>query len=142
MRRIEFKSKKCLFCGSTFKRERDNSGRLQDSSLFKRRKFCTHMCYLHYNSGPHHYKWKGGVAHYCTGYIFHSRTGRGIHRIVMERYIGRKLKEREVVHHIDGNKKNNDINNLEIMSQSEHAKLHAIQHREHRKQKDGLVKER
>lgn len=31
----------------------------------------------------------------------------------------------EVVHHIDGNKSNNNISNLEVLSNSEHIKLHA-----------------
>lgn len=47
-----------------------------------------------------------------------------IHRQVMESYLGRKLRSNEIVHHIDGNKLNNDISNLCILSRSEHAKLH------------------
>lgn len=38
--------------------------------------------------------------------------------------IGRKLTHTEVVHHIDGNKKNNSPENLLVMSQSDHVKLH------------------
>lgn len=46
------------------------------------------------------------------------------HREVMEKYLKRSLGTHEVVHHKDGNKKNNDIDNLEIMSRSQHGKLH------------------
>lgn len=46
------------------------------------------------------------------------------HRFVMEQYLGRKLERNEVVHHIDGNKFNNDISNLRLLTNSEHAKLH------------------
>jgi hypothetical protein len=47
------------------------------------------------------------------------------HRVVAEKTIGRKLLPEEVVHHIDGNKRNNDESNLLVLSsQSEHAKLH------------------
>lgn len=49
------------------------------------------------------------------------------HRRVMERIIGRTLGYNEVVHHIDGNKLNNDPANLTVMTRSEHAKLHSNQ---------------
>lgn len=48
------------------------------------------------------------------------------HRIVAEKMLGRKLKKDEVVHHIDGNKRNNDESNLMIVTRSEHAKLHSF----------------
>ena len=47
------------------------------------------------------------------------------HRYVVEKYLGRILRDDEIVHHIDGNKRNNAIENLMVMTQSEHAKLHA-----------------
>ena len=40
------------------------------------------------------------------------------HRIVAEKMLGRKLKKDEVVHHIDGNKRNNDESNLMIVTRS------------------------
>ena len=52
------------------------------------------------------------------------RNGRHEHRIVAEQKIGRPLAPGEIVHHIDGNKKNNTPENLEVMTQSEHVKLH------------------
>lgn len=51
--------------------------------------------------------------------------GKHVHRIEAENKIGRKLKKGEIVHHIDGNKHNNSLENLEVLkSQSEHAKIH------------------
>ena len=50
-----------------------------------------------------------------------------IHRIIMEKYLGRKLKIDEIVHHKDQNKLNADINNLEITTQSKHASKHKRQ---------------
>jgi hypothetical protein len=48
-----------------------------------------------------------------------------VHRLVMEKEIGRELESSEVVHHIDGDKSNNDINNLELFpSKGAHAKHH------------------
>lgn len=46
------------------------------------------------------------------------------HRIVMENHLGRLLTEDEIVHHKDENGKHNHIDNLEILSSSEHARLH------------------
>lgn len=46
------------------------------------------------------------------------------HRYIMEQFLDRKLDKNEVVHHIDGNKLNNDISNLEVMSLSDHSRLH------------------
>lgn len=46
------------------------------------------------------------------------------HRVVVENFIGRLLTKDEVVHHKDGNKHNNSIDNLDVLTSSEHAKLH------------------
>lgn len=47
-----------------------------------------------------------------------------LHRIVMELFLGRFLNKNEIVHHKDGNKLNNNIDNLEVMTVSDHMKLH------------------
>ena len=48
-----------------------------------------------------------------------------MHRVVAEEKIGRKLEKGEIVHHIDGDKWNNHPDNLEVMTQSEHARIHS-----------------
>ena len=52
------------------------------------------------------------------------------HRFVMEQHLGRHLTKDEVVHHIDGNPKNNSIDNLVVLSRSEHTKIHRKQQKE------------
>lgn len=42
----------------------------------------------------------------------------------MPKMLGRLLKSYKVVHHIDGNKRNNDPRNLKVMTQSEHIREH------------------
>lgn len=65
------------------------------------------------------------------------------HRLVAEKYLltednsievdgVRYLSRGFVVHHIDGNKLNNDVNNLMVMTNSEHLKLHHRQWAERR----------
>jgi hypothetical protein len=50
--------------------------------------------------------------------------GRHMHRVVAEQMLGRELEKGEIVHHIDGDKWNNKPENLQVMTQSEHIKLH------------------
>lgn len=47
------------------------------------------------------------------------------HIFIMCKHIGRKLNPNECVHHIDRNRENNCLENLQLLTLSEHAKLHA-----------------
>jgi len=52
------------------------------------------------------------------------RVARRAHRVVMEKHLGRRLDPWELVHHKDGNTKNNDISNLEIKDWG----IHTVDH--------------
>lgn len=60
------------------------------------------------------------------GKTYTKRYGRHEHRVVAEEILGRPLLAGEVVHHIDGKKRNNSPENIMVFpSQSAHAKFHA-----------------
>lgn len=64
-----------------------------------------------------------------SGYVEITRgpnKGRRLHVVKMEERIGRRLREDENVHHIDGNRQNNDENNLALLTRSGHARLHRL----------------
>lgn len=77
------------------------------------------------NCGENNPNWKGGM-YICNGYRLIKVCNKyiGEHRYIMEQSIKRKLNHKEHIHHIDGNKINNDINNLIIISNCEHGKIH------------------
>lgn len=80
--------------------------------------------------GPLNGNWKGGRSIASTGYVLirvgvrhHLADVRGYayeHRLVAEKKLGRPLKPGEQVHHIDGNKQNNDPDNIEVMPSIAH----------------------
>ena len=79
-------------------------------------------------SGEKNYNWKGGTTR-VQGYIYQKKpkhpfcNGGGYvmqHRLVMEKKIGRYLTTNEEVHHRNGIKDDNRIENLEIVVKNKH----------------------
>lgn len=61
------------------------------------------------------------------GITYTKRHGRHEHRVVAEEKIGRKLLPTEIVHHIDGNIKNNSNENLQVLpNRAAHCRIHGF----------------
>ena len=112
----------------------DNCGR-EFSSLecYEKRnykhRFCCKKCEGEFRSHKNStQQWKGGCVAKSTGYKYIMVDGKQVeeHRLVMEKHLGRPLGRNEVVHHINGNKLDNRIDNLLLMTRSEHQKLHQL----------------
>ena len=58
------------------------------------------------------------------GKAYRKYFGEHLHRVIAAEKLGRPLIKGEVVHHIDGDKKNNIQQNLMVMTRSEHTRVH------------------
>ena len=58
------------------------------------------------------------------------------HILVMECVLGRRLKEDEIVHHINHNRADNRVKNLQVMTKHEHMSMHMRER--HKKRRDDL----
>jgi hypothetical protein len=90
-------------------------------------KYCSRRCYeldMVNRIGLNSNNYKGGVVEKTYRYIRIGKRYFREHRLIMEAYIKRKLRSSEYVHHINENGLDNRVENLLLLSPSEHMKLH------------------
>jgi len=106
----------CEHCGTEFRpKSRQSAGR-----------FCSRPCTYAGSTGEKAAHWKGGRSVTDSGYVRISKAGHPAatsngsyvpeHRLVMEEALGRYLEDHETVHHLNGVRDDNRIENLQLRS--------------------------
>lgn len=137
-RRIDRPTVTCMTCGKSFERlaSRDK--------WTHGKQFCSRVCAAKARSGEGHHRWAGGRQARPDGYVdlhrsivpeqFRSmcrKDGRVMeHRLVMAQHLGRPLETWEVVHHVNGQRDDNRIENLERHPEHEHNGITAMSQRD------------
>lgn len=147
-------NKICVVCGKRVRRPSSHShakkacewcGKMMEKLLrfcsqkeWDQKKYCSRSCvassHLTGRKGESNFGWKGGRMKRKDGYIYvrlpnHPNASVGgyffEHRHVMEQHLGRYLERSERVHHINGIKDDNRLENLQLFSsESEHQRFH------------------
>ena len=131
--------KNCLICQKEFKT-------YPSKILLGRGKYCSKQCCLtatnkflvengksnRFILGKQHDRhthrsinWAGYIEIYSPDHP--NKTKRGYvreHRLLMEDFLGRYLNDDEQIHHLNGNKQDNRLENLQVVSHTEHLKIH------------------
>ena len=114
-------NKVCIQCGAEFSAQR------------KEYKYCSAHCYHESTRGRRSTNWKGGRKKTTRGYIElympeHCNANLSgyvlEHVFVMSKHLGRPLKSSEIVHHVNEDKTDNRVENLKVMTRSQHMKKH------------------
>ena len=115
--------KECQQCGKAFRPKRASS------------RYCSRRCAWG-NNGKHQERkqeyWRVGEKGYIVGTVWvdGKKVSKRQHRWIMEQHLGRTLGPQEVVHHINGDKQDNRLENLQVIQFGAHSALHHKMRRE------------
>lgn len=116
----------CSFCGNVYE--------TRASRKASKRCFCSRKCQHSFFRGANGIAYKTGKKVNEFGYVMllnpdHPRKVGGSyvyeHILVVEKHLGRYLTKNEHIHHINGVKDDNRIENLQVVTPSEHRKIHS-----------------
>jgi len=145
-KRKEKRDRNCEFCGNKFRprqcqldngqgrfcsdlcSKKSTKGRKQSKDWIKKRvaSFKKSDYFRSPNKGRAHPQFIEEYIMSGYRYITNDSENKQLeHRYVMEKYLGRELLESEIVHHKNEDKLDNRIENLQIVTRSEHAKIHS-----------------
>lgn len=121
---FNYMKKVCKICNKSFEKPYSCS-----KKEWEKRVYCSKPCKYADGyfllGGSKNPNYKGGTIN-RAGYRIINVLGKRTreHRDIIEKFIGRKLKSNEVIHHINGNRLDNRLENLKIMNKKEHHRLH------------------
>lgn len=108
----------CQRCGATFTRYPRDIRRGAG-------KYCSRECKTKARIGTGRGRWNMPDGYIKISAPFGTKPE---HRAIMERHLGRVLSKDEQVHHINGNKSDNRIENLQVVTAKQHAAIHLKLH--------------
>ena len=127
----------CIYCGKNFKRSRPKNSQNELHRYCSTK--CSRQAITNKMLATPRINDKGYVMIGCREHPS-ARGGRvREHRLVVEKAIGRYLDKSEIVHHIDGDRQNNELSNLMITNHQNHSSC-TSKHRERYKVSEEFIR--